>query len=259
MEEFRMRFFICFVLVSAHILNAGCIHVSPNEVKTFELSSPSALSSADNTGVEIKYLVYKTSRLPLSLFFRRLKRGDYREAFQRMDFQYRGSNVKSEVLEDMLDAGFIPVYVKLENKGPVAMRFDVADFSLSENSTVLAALSEEQLPHEFEHFSPQALVANVYNTGVVIVGFAAIMGVMVLSADKGNADLSGFGVPGTPEIYNSVQRTTKLEYQKYLLKSSSLKTGESAQGLLFFRDPTPVPEQNYRLLFSTPNAVPVSL
>ena len=244
------------------ILNSGCVHTKPNEIQAVDLNQKNETLKIKNTSIPIEYLVYRSSQFPLADFFRGLKKGEYKEAFQRMDLRYRSSNFNNPALQELIDAGFIPVYVKIENKTVTPLSFDEKSFVLVDGSKTLTPIAVTDLPREFEHFSQEALAANVYNTGVVVVGFAAVLGVLVIAtAGNGLIIPNNWGGGGgnskshsglfsdSEPIYNDLQKTTKVDYRNYLIQSSTLKSGESAQGLVFFLDPQSLGERNYKLEF----------
>ena len=117
------------------------------------------------------------------------------------------------------------------------------------------AFYSEQLPVEFEHFSPQAVAANVYNTAVVVVGFAAVLAVLVIASNGGAvpdfSQLTGPSVDSTNEVYNSTHSKTRVDYKNYLIKKTVLDPGAVVSGLLFFYDVDDSHGQSPALLFQS--------
>lgn len=207
-------------------------------------ASENNLSKTRFNDAEINYLIYRTSQLPLEEFFSHLKRGDYKKAFKNIDLSYHPENFEDEALAELIEAGFVPVYVKVENQGSSAIEIDEKSFSLNYREGSVKAFYSSELPNEFRHFSPKAVAANTYNTAVVVVGFAAILAVFVVLAPYGNPDLSGMGVPSNSSrsLYNSVHKKVKVDYKTYLIKKIRLEPGQVTKGLLFFKlDNQPLP------------------
>jgi len=233
--------------------NASCIHTqSTVETKAVETSPESGLSQIQKPEVEIQYLIYQQSKLPLGDFFSHLKRGDYNKAFRRIDFRYRSANFKDEAMAELLEAGFVPAYVKVKNPGSTPLQFDEKSFALSSEDVSLKAFYSDQLPKEFKRLSPKAVAANVYNTGVVIVGFAAVLAAYFVVASAAN------GQPGFPAgngsqqsaIYNDVNNTVRVDYRNYLIAKTVLNPGEETKGILFFYAGDSISTSEAELIFS---------
>jgi len=154
-------------------------------------------------------------------------------------------------LTELLDAGFIPAYVRIHNRGDVALPVAETDFVLSDGTLQYQAIPASELPHEFEHFSPVAVGANVYNTGVVVISAAALMGVIILAAAGSRGGGGGNFLPSPhgsiqgdtaneSRVYNETTKTTALDYRDYLLTTSTIDPRGVNRGLVFFRVPSKV-------------------
>lgn len=236
-----MKIFLRVLTALLYFSTMGCIHTAKNEHQKLEVQEPSPNDfSAQLFGnLQMQTLIYDEGKLPLDDFFVRLKRGDYKKLFKKIHFDYKASNVNNKILQDLIDEGFIPVYVKIQNNGDKPIKIKEKDFALinTESNAKTLAFDSANLPKEFEHFSPKALAANIYNTGVVITGTVAVFAVMALAQGfQGyGGPFPGFGSAGEDnELYNSLQKTTTVNYQQYLISERTLKPGESVQGLLIF-------------------------
>lgn len=261
MRNFR-RALICIFLVVFQAANTSCIHLKPREIQLVDLNQDPDLAKLANPDLEIQYLVYRPYQLPLNDFFRNLKRGNYKNAFQRIHFTYRPSNFNNQAVEELIGAGFIPVYIKVENSSSRPLTFDEKSFTLTDGAKVLNAVPSKDLPRELKRFSPEAVVANVYNTGVVVLIFVAVMAVIVVAAkegrggafgnlsfDSGNSSGPDPRFTSPDETFNDVHQVTKVDYRHYLITSRVLKPGEFVQGLVFFMDSQESPDPNYHLEF----------
>jgi hypothetical protein len=234
------KYFISLLVSLSLIFNASCVHVASSEIKRVEEPSDKGLTTLRIDGTKVDYLVYHPSQLPLNDFFSRLKRGDYKEAFKKIDLRYRPKNYSDEVMTELLDEGFVPVYVKVKNEGAAPVSFDEKSFTLKYNGSEKKAFYSEYLPKEFEHFNPKAVAANVYNGTLVIVGFAAVLAVVIMghgnmpSIPGGSSSGSGGGGGSGEDIYNNVSKKVRVDYKNYLISKTELKPGEEAKGLLFF-------------------------
>lgn len=235
-----MRSHFVSLFVALQFLITSCIHTAKNENKNLEMQEPALTeNSVQQFGdLQIQTFIYDDGKLPLEDFFSRLKRGDYKNMFRQIHLDYKPSNVKNQVLEDLIDQGFRPTYVRVRNTGPHARHITEKDFLWVHQDAKknTRAFSSPSLPKEFGHFSPKALAANVYNTGVVVTGFAAYMAAfIVVTAGKGGPTPGMFPeMLGDGEVYNPVQKITTVNYQNYLLNEQILQPGQTAQGLLIF-------------------------
>ena len=236
------RILISSGAIFALFFQTGCIHTNSFETKNVQISDVEQSSGSPAMNAEIKYVIYREAELPLAQFFTHLNHGDYKEAFRRIHFNYRSANVKNEALQELIAAKFVPVYITIKNGGSSVLEFDEKNFVLDNGNKSATAFYAEQLPSEFAHFSPQAVAANIYNTAVVIVGFAAVLAVLVIASKGGSnpdfSQLTGSPADSQGDVYNSTTTKTKVNYQNYLIKKTRLNPGAVVSGLLFFYDLT---------------------
>lgn len=230
--------------VSLSLALGGCIHVASEETRTVrvEKSQSGVLTQKSADGSTMNYLVYRDSILPLEQFFTRLKKGEYTRAFREINLNYRPANHDNEAMQELLDAGFVPVYVKIENKGTSNLDFDEKSFEMKCKGGSAKAFYAEYLPREFEHVNSKAIAANVYNVGVVIVGFGAVIVALIMASENKVPRMDGMQVPGSMsdvKIVNSATKKHRVDYKNYLLTKTRLAPEHASEGLLFFQmDPS---------------------
>lgn len=253
-----LRVWLCFALATMQIATSGCIHISPNETQSVTLRKQD-LSAKKPNEPSVEYVVYKTAELPLEDFLYNFNKGEYKRAFREIKLNYRPSNFSNKALEELVSAGFVPVFVNIANNGPVDIRLSEKSFSLGDGKTVFPAIGVDDLPREFQHFSPTALAANVYNTGVVVVSFAAVLvAFAILTEGHGQLPPNVFGLGPFPNdtksgdpVLNDLNRVVKVDYRSYLISASTLKPGESRKGLVFFFAPDVPRDQDFQLIWKT--------
>jgi hypothetical protein len=242
------------IIISMVFFVSGCIHTQSYERKTLEMPSESSTNPIfENDLVSIKSVVYMPSKLPLSDFFLRLRKGEFKEAFRRVDLTYNESNFDNEVLQQIIDDGFIPAYIEVFNKDTKPLIFDEKDFVLSNGIKTVKGFYSDELPHEFKKFNTTAAAANVYNVSVVTVGFLAVLVGMVAvagNATGGQPDFSqSNGLNPQNNFLNKTTKITSVDYKNLLISNSKLDPGASKKGLLFFYLGDTLDLKNYKMIF----------
>lgn len=227
------------LLMAFQFFNSGCVHTSSIEKREIEQPTYSTLDTQQYDKIQVRSVVYLPSKFPLEDFFRRMTKGEFTEAFKKIDLDYKASNTSDRALQEIIDAGFVPAYVEVKNQGPNAINIDEKDFILTNGKEEIPAFRSEFLPNEFAKFNPEAAAANVVNMGVVVVGFAAVTVAFFLlaqssSSGSGPAPESPFGWFQNDEIFNDTTKITKVNYRSYLISPSQIETGQTRSGLLFF-------------------------
>ncbi len=199
--------------------------------------------------LQVRSLVYKPDRLPLGEFLKKLSQGKYDEALKSAHLRYAPSNADDQALKTLMREGFIPVLVDVVNTGTEPV--DLAHLLLAlddEGRELLAPIPNQDLPREFEKLNPKAIAANIYNTGAVVVGYAALITALAVASV---APCRGMEMPCRESpmleltdkfaeslgarIYNPVRKTIIMDYGSLLWSPQTLMHGASASGLLFFR------------------------
>lgn len=252
------RLFLVFLV----IWSEACIH-TPRSYR--ERMVPAALAGKPDRSLisgsaQIHGLVYSQAELPLSDFFRRLSEGEFTEALKSFNLSYRPSNIYSSLVSDLIDRGTIPVYIEIKNIGAEPLRISERNFVLKHKEKRILALAADQVPNEIKSFSPQAALANTYNT--VIVTLAVLTILLLLGASGGN-HWPANGPAGAPGgistskssesvIWNDTYPSTYIDYRDYLFSRSEIAPGEVRKGLIFFNYKHFSQEDELELLYLTP-------
>lgn len=255
------------VLVALAVFATSCLHTRSRELVELDLDRRETaglrplLRSAEAEGLAVSHLIYTPGKLPLEDFFRRLSQGELRESLGAINAGGPG-NTRNEILRELLEAGLVPVYVRIRNEGPRARAFSERDFFLAAGPAGGRAIAAADVPREFERFHPEAFAANVLNVTTAVV---IIAGVIVLlaaacsgsscsglhdfpfgSGGGGHGGSSGGGSEGS--MLNETTLTRQFGYRDYLLQPTMLEPGATAEGLIFFRM-NPQDADRYELRF----------
>ncbi len=236
---------------SVFALTNGCIHTKPREIKIVQTLPHDHFSRIETDCAQIQYFVFRPSKLPMNDFFFHLRKGDYNQAFHQLDLRYKSAIFSDEALNELVSAGLIPVYVNIQNQGLSDLQISESLFALDSSGMVHSALPIESLPQEFKHFSPGAVAANVYNTSLVVLAYAALLAAEVMSSSSTGLyfpDSSAFPAHGS--IFNEINPVTQVNYQNYLIHQTVLKPGQEAKGLLFYNFTDSALSDNSKLVFS---------
>jgi hypothetical protein len=236
---------------------SGCVHVTTHETKTVDLPASPALTTQRFGDLNARSLLYRPSKLPLDDFFSRLSRGEFRDAFREVDFNYEPSNVGNEGLRRMIDEGYLPLYLEITNQGSTAVEVNAQKFALEGGHHLEPTVPENELPSIFKKFNPEAAAANAANVGIVVVSSVAILVALAYVAAACRSDncatnlVSATGAEAThgkSRVFNDWTKTTRVEFRQYLFPATqTLEPGASARGLLFFHVENMTGLKNYRL------------
>lgn len=234
---------------------ASCITVGDQENRMVDAQRMKEtrlrqIFSVEQIGVlQVRSLVYKPDRLPLGKFLKKLSRGKYEDAFKSARLRYAPSNTDDEALKTLIREGFIPIFVDVVNTGPEPADLARLRWALDDaGRELLAPIPNQDLPSEFEKLNPKAIAANVYNTGAVVVGYAALMTALAVAMVT---PCRGMEIPCKESpmwemtnnfvesldtrVYNPVRKAIVVDYSSLLWSPRILAPGASATGLLFFR------------------------
>jgi hypothetical protein len=246
----------CAISLSA---NLSCVHTLSKEsqvVNANEVEKP--LDAASVVGpFKLQSLVYTESKLPLEEFFRRLTAGEFKKAFTSLDLRYRASNTDNKIMRELISDGFVPAYVRVQNISDKTQEISEKQFSITNGPIRAQAIQAEHIPREFKRINGKALAANVLNVGTVVVGMAALVGVLVLlkpsqfepSAGSG----AGVGSDSNTKVFNQTHLTTEIDYRDLVIRKKTLAPGEMAEGLLIFLNFSREPIQEFRLELNLPH------
>lgn len=232
--------FIKIILSLTIFFQTGCIYTRSQEKQDLELKQNEQQQfqeiASDDSQVTVSGLVYQPSVWPLEKFFKKLQNGDFGEALKNFSLKYDGGNLnENPVLQQTIDEGFVPVFVRVVNNSSSSMTISEKNFVLSNQDKVVAAFSNVYLPREFKKFSPQAAAANVVNLTVVVVGFSVVVGGLFMLRHNPAPPYADSGVRrDSRDIFNPTEKTVNVDYKDFLFYQTTLKPGQEAEGLLFF-------------------------
>jgi hypothetical protein len=167
------------VLGLAVNLAAGCIGVEESGGLTAVHVDPAVTPSRHvrQGPLHVASFVYRPSRWPLEEFARQLGRGHPIDALAASDLRYHAATSDDAAITALLDAGLVPVYVKVTNGSARPVPFDLACLELQDGARRLAPVAPEELPRALERVSYLAFGANVFNLTVI-----AVLTVVIIAA-----------------------------------------------------------------------------
>jgi hypothetical protein len=239
------------------IVNSGCIHTSAIEDRNLSLkeSDKTAEQMSERTSLRIESVIYSEGKWPLSDFFSRLMAGEFKEAIAKVDIRYVPSNTKNEILRELINDGFVPVFVRVKNTSAVPVQVSEAQFHIEDGKIRVRAIESTQIPRVFKRFSSEAFIANTINVGAVVLAFTVLFYAMAESDNYGNGfrlfdfSSSSSGGGGDIKILNETEKTTRINYRNYLLKATTIPPHSETQGLLFFYNSSKADSKTFRLTF----------
>lgn len=240
MTRFALTYFVTLAFVVS-----SCIHTKSKELVYLDIDASETrgltpLLKPMDDRLAISYLVYTPSKLPLEDFFRRLANGEFGSALDGLNLGYT-SNTRNEILRELLDAGLVPVYVRIKNESDSPKTIAEKDFFLSSGPERVSAIAAVNVPREFERFHPEAVAANVINVTTAIVIIVAVVVVLAAACQANCGGLGNAGGPswggdgGDGSILNDTTLTRQFGYRDYLIQATMLEPGASVEGLVFFR------------------------
>jgi hypothetical protein len=237
--KYWLSLFLCISL----FFNGGCIHPSAIEDKSLNLSGTDKTpeSRVAHSTLQIESIVYSQTKWPLTDFFERLMDGEFRDSIAKVDLRYTPSNTQNEILRELIDDGFIPVFVNIKNTSSIPIKISESQFYLESDSSHIPAIAADRVPRMFKRFSPEAVAASVYNVGVVVVTSAVLLAALVAIAKDNNGfnqmyfgDMPALSGPQNSTVINDPEKTTKINYRNYLISKREIPPYSEVQGLLFF-------------------------
>lgn len=247
----KTNFYLSLILCFQIIFMPSCIYTKTKEshdAKLDEISfaSKKNLYEYQNENYKLDLVFLTPSQLPLEAFFKNLKRGKLKKSIESINLIYEPSNYSNKAIEMLNEEGFTPLLVKITNTGTKTLEFDEKSFMLVNNSKEsLAAFYSDALPQQLERFNSKALAANIYNTSVVVIGFASLMGLLyiglmndvALPSDSGTkSNDKFFNALNDNHTYNPLYTNVAINYKNLLISKTQIKPQETVSGLLFFYD-----------------------
>lgn len=252
-------------------LFTSCIHTKGKEheevkIESIEIDKNQIINKSENSKYKLEIIALRDNQYPLADFFSALKRGQLIEGFKKINLRYQPANYSNKALTMLIEEGFQPVYVRIQNNSDKPMRFDEKSFSIISNDKVIKGFYAEALPQEIGRLNSKALAANIYNTGVVVVSFVGLLGFIYVYSngltDMKIPPLFPNGEPNTAnpnsvktpdsdyQVYNDINKSINIDYKNYLLTQTTLQPGQSASGLVFFYDESLIQNEIKQFNFS---------
>jgi len=236
------KVFLCIALV----LSTSCIHTKSVEHLDVQVHPASVTQSHLDSQININKHIYLEEEYPLELFFQNLTAGKFDAAIKTLDLRYKPGTTANRALTQLMNAGIIPVYVRIENSSAETVSVSEANFSLEGDSQKLAAIPAAAVPREFTSLHGEAIAANAINVTLVVAATIVLLALLVGIQSAGGAPNfdypsfsgsgSGSGSGGSQnDILNDTTLTKRINYRDYLLKEMKLPPGAIFEGLIFFR------------------------
>ena len=219
-------------VLAVALVPSGCIRTKTNEGVSVTKEAPrDGLRRFARDGIDGGFGIYRPATMPLEDFFSRLASGEFDRALAAVDIQFRPGSTENKAITKLLEEGVVPVYLQLKNGGSRPVTVSEQVVRLVGDGLNLAPIPPQDVPRRFKEFSPKAIGANVYNTGAVVVVFAAMLAMSLFMMGARPTFILG----RSPEIYNSPTKTTMVSYQNFLFAETQLKPGDTAMGLVLFK------------------------
>ena len=157
----------------------------------------------DVQGVQVQALLLTPTQWPLEGSVKRLLQGDFIGVIDAFDLRFRSSTIPPGILEDLYDRGFVPAYLRVENRSTEGRAFQPSLLVVRDRAgQELPAADPQDLPATFTRVDMERTLLAA--AGVVLVVVA------IVAAQKGQLNLSGAGdiviEPSTGPVYVGVQR-----------------------------------------------------
>ena len=211
----------------------------PLETRRFavdwEALEPQTMRRGD---LRIEGVVLTPAQWPLEASVKNLLKGDFLGVLTDLDLRFRPSTLRSDVLERLLEAGYVPAFLRVRNEGKQDAAFDPNwVFLRVDEETAFPPVPADGLPDLFQEIDWAA-------TGFAVVITALAIALVVVSRRNrssigGNVQL--YGRPGV--IINPSGGSARRRFRgappagstRGLLRAEILPPGETREGFLFFR------------------------
>lgn len=249
MNQKYLKFFTAVLFA----FTTSCASKPSHTVKHLNLDKVDAGNlKAVNTGpFQFSHLIYTSSKLPLEDFFNGVSTGQFNAAFKNLDLLYHPSNTENELLLQLLNHGFVPVFVSVKNNGAADVPLAIKNFMLIDGQSILSPIAKSEVPSRITRFDASNAMTNAFNAGVIILAMAALLAIIITSgAIPSGGHFPSGGDSGSSEDWYEPKATTivtKVDYGRLLLEDQILKPNETARGLLLFQTKNKRPPANPKL------------
>ena len=205
-------------------------------VVDWEALEPQRLQRGD---LRIEGVVLTPAQWPLEASVKNLLKGDFLGVVTGLDLRFRPSTLRSDVLERLLEAGYVPAFLRVRNEGKQNAPFDPNwVFLRVDEETAFPPVPADGLPYLFREIDWAA-------TGFAVVITALAVALVVVSQRNqrvsigGNVQLSRlpgvFIPPSGASARGRFRAASAAQSTRGLLRGEILPPGETREGFVFFR------------------------
>ena len=202
----------------------------------WEALGPQRMQRGD---LRIEGVVLTPAQWPLEASVKNLLKGDFLGVVTGLDLRFRPSTLRSDVLERLLEAGYVPAFLRVKNEGKQGAPFDPNwVFLRVDEQTAFPPVPADGLPDLFQEIDWAA-------TGFAVVITALAVALIVVSQRNRRVSIGGgLHLRGQPGVFIASPRAPgrrrfrgapRLESTRGLLRAEILPPGETREGFLFFR------------------------
>ena len=157
-------------LMMTCLIYHSCIYT--NRAESYSASTPEVHEDGWQTenvdGIRVESFVYRPSKYPLERFWDNLKDGELNRSLKEFDLTYSSANYSNEAIEKLIDSGFVPTYISIQNNSDKSIVVSESQLLLRTSAEQIESIASESVPSKFSEFNPKAVGANVFNTLVLV-------------------------------------------------------------------------------------------
>jgi len=193
--------------------------------------------------LRIQAVLLTPAQWPLEGSLKRLLQGDWAGVIDAFDLHFRSSTIPAGILEELYSRGFVPAYVRVENRAAEARGFNPAAALAVQDRAgqELPAADPEDLPRTFTRVDMERTL--LVAVGVVLVVAAIVaqrngelnLGTLYVPPSSGHVavevELQTPGDGNAPEASGGPGAGA----DRSLLRAAVLAPGEAREGVVLFR------------------------
>ena len=241
----------CAVLVTLAAFLAACTTQEvrpPVALRHFQVDWEHAgaqeLTARD---VRIRAVLLTPTQWPLEGSLKRLLQGDWVGVIDAFDLRFHSSTIPTGILEDLYGRGFVPAYVRVENRAAEARVFPPATLIVQDRAgQELPAAEPEDLPRTFTRVDVERTLLTVAAVALVVAA--------IVAQRKGELNLGTAYVPPYSSGHGYVEVGVQAPIgsgsaaepsgpaagagtgaDRSLLRAAVLAPGEAREGVVLFR------------------------
>ena len=243
---FLLSLLAALLLACTHEVPRDSIQVRHYRVDWSRLNAPVLQQGS----LAIRGILLTPAQWPLEASLKRLRAGDFEGVIDALDLRFHSSSIPSGVLQDLYDLGYIPAYVRIENRGTEPAWFDPRRLVVRINPwTALPRVGSHELPQTVTELDWQRTGAGVALTALSLAtGKDAWEGP---GSDQSTGDDASYG--GIPSLNlagklrdqvrgDSTTGSRLRPEDGGLLERQPVAPGNSVEGYVLFALIGPVPD-----------------